>query len=96
MIQVQPGWGKKKTISLEGDFPEFHYECTKAEGFQFKVVADHRGVRMKGISPFLVNPDDYDNFAWVLGDASREHLRLKRGRLEVVGDNELREISKKL
>lgn len=96
MIKVQPGWGKKKTTSLEGDFPEFQYEYTKSKDFNFKVVADHRGVRMKGISHFLVTPEDYDNFAWVLGDASREHLRLKRGKIEVVGDNELREINKNL
>ncbi len=96
MIEVQPGWGKKKTTSLEGDFPEFHYVYTKEQGLDFKVVSDHRGVRMKGISPFLVNPEDYDNLAWVLGDASREHLRMKRGKIQLVGDNELEAIKKNL
>lgn len=96
MIEVQPGWGKKKTTSLEGDFPEFQYARDNQNGSTFLVVADHRGVRMKGTSPFLVNPSDYDNFAWVLGDASREHLRLKRGKLELVGDNELQEINRNI
>jgi hypothetical protein len=98
-IEVQPGWFKAKKTSLEGDFPEFQYiRQPEKMGLpaEFRVVADHRGVRMKGTSPFLVNPDDYDNFAWVLGDASREHLRMKRSKLEVVGDNELREINKTL
>ncbi len=92
-IQVQPGWEKSKRTSLEGDFPEFRYVHV-ASGFQ--VVSDKRGVRMLGTSYFFTKPEDYDNFAWVLGDAGRENIRFKRNTLSVVGDNELKEITKKL
>ena len=92
-IEVKPGWQKSKRTSLEGDFPEFSYLHGNTD---FRVVADHRGVRMKGISPFLVGPGDYDSFAWILADAAREQLKFKRNKLTVVGDNEIEEITKRL
>lgn len=92
-MQVIPGWNKVKKLSLEGDFPEFRF-THQASGFE--IVSDHRGVVMKGTSHRLVNPDDYDNFAWALGEAGREAVRLKRGKIEVVGDNELEAIKKNL
>jgi len=89
-IEVQPGWTKTKLTSLEGDFPEFVYRHV---GGGFRVMADHRGVQIKGNSLFFTTHGDYDNFAWVLGDAAKEATSLRRAKIAAVGDNELRVIT---
>lgn len=89
MFEVKPGWTKSKRTSLEGDWPEFLY----VNG-EFNVTADHRGVRMYGRGLVLNTAESMENFAWVIGDAATEYAKFKRGRIQTVGDNEVREFGK--
>lgn len=42
------------------------------------VVADHTGVTIRGESPKFTGHGELEAFAWVIADALREFLKLKR------------------
>lgn len=95
MIEVKPGWQKTKRDSmLTPGVTEVAYLCLKKGEAPWAVVADHTGVEMRGTSPKFTKDggSELDDFAWVLADAMREYLRLRRGRIQTVGDNEIKAI----
>ena len=80
-MEVKPGWIKTKRSSLvEADTTEVAYIFQTPSGL-WQVVADHRGVVIKGQSPTLSTDTQLDGFAWVLSDAMREFLKLKRHKI---------------
>lgn len=86
-MEVKPGWWKQKRESLlEPGVTEvaysFAYDVPASDGesvwHKWWVVADHRGAVIKGESPKLSTDAQLEAFAWVLSDAMREYLKLKR------------------
>jgi hypothetical protein len=87
MIEVKPGWQKTKRDSmLTPGVTEVAYLFQKPEGAPWAVIADHTGVVLRGESPKFMNEGGapMDDFAWVMGDAMREYLRLRKGRIQAV------------
>ena len=81
-MEVKKGWWKQKRDSLvEAKTTEVAYTFKKDDGTIWQVVADHRGTVIKGESPSLSTDTQLEAFAWVLSDAMREYLKLKRHKL---------------
>lgn len=81
-MEVKPGWWKAKRDSLvEAKTTEVAYVFKKEDDTIWQVVADHRGAVIKGESPKLSTDAQLEAFAWVLSDAMREYLKLKRHKL---------------
>lgn len=80
-MEVKPGWKKEKRSSLtEPNVTEVAYTFT-TDGGLWQVVANSRGTVIRGTSPVLSTDSQLEAFAWVLSDAMREYLKLKRGRI---------------
>jgi hypothetical protein len=97
MIEVKPGWQKTKRDSmLTPGVTEMAYLCMKAGEAPWAVVADHAGVTIRGESPKFTSEGGaaLDDFAWVLSDAMREYMKLRRSRIQSVGDNEINKINR--
>lgn len=93
-VEVVKGWVREVRDALEGDFKRVHFIQKNEEGLPtFSVIADHRGVQFSGTSPFLVNPQDYESLAKIMGFAGQDSLKLRRGKIQVVGDNEIKKLS---
>ena len=85
MQDVKPGWQKHKRDSLlTPGVTEVAFLCFKENESPWAVVADHTGVTIRGESPKLTSHEQLDSFAWVLSDAMREYMRLRRGRIHHV------------
>lgn len=82
-MEVKPGWEKKKRDSmLTPGVTEVAYLRARPECAPWAVVADHTGVEIRGESPkFVEGGDELSNFAWILSDAMREYVKLKRARI---------------
>lgn len=65
---------------MEPDTTEVAYTFQTPSGL-WQVVADHRGTIIKGQSPTLSTDSQLEGFAWVLSDAMREYLKLKRHKI---------------
>lgn len=78
-MEVKPGWIRRKRDKLEAP-GQVKVEFTfTADGIIFGVIADAAGVQMKGVSPvFTGDGTGLDDFAWILAEAMREYLKLKR------------------
>lgn len=81
-MQVKPGWEKIKNNSLlEPEVTQVIYRQTEPLT-DFKIVADFRGVKFDGESAYTSpDPKGVESLAWIVSDAFREALRLKRTRL---------------
>lgn len=83
-MQCKDGWEKTKRSSLiDPTITEVAYIHAHGEGAPFVVVADHTGTMFRGDSPKFTKENGglLDDFAWVLSDAMREYIKLKRTRL---------------
>jgi len=81
-MEIKKGWKKEKRDSLlERNVTEAVYTFTKEDGSLWQIVADHRGTVIKGTSPVLSTDSQLEAFAWVLSDAMREFLKLKRHKI---------------
>ena len=91
MSEINPGWQKIKRDSLlSPGTTEVAFLCLKAGESPWTVVADHTGVYIRGESPRFVGYTELNDFAWIFSDAMREYLKLKRCRIQLVGDNEIK------
>ena len=78
------GWEKHKRDSLlSPGVTEVAYLKLKQGEAPWAVVADHTGVFIRGESPRLTEHSHLDDFAFVVADAMREYLKLKRARIVV-------------
>ncbi len=83
-MQCKPGWKKEKRNSLlDPTTTEVAYIYAHKDGAPFVVVADHTGTMFRGDSPKFTQEGGglLDDFAWVMADAMREYMKLKRGRI---------------
>ncbi len=92
MGEVKPGWTKMKRDSMvTPGVTEVAFICAKRGESPWAVVADHTGVTVRGESPKFTQEGGMGlhDFAWILDQAMREYMALKRGRIQLVGDNEV-------
>ena len=84
MLEVKKGWQKTKRDSmLTPGVTEVAYIKLKEGESPWAVVADHAGVVIRGESPRLTEHSHLDDFAWIVADAMREYLKLKRARIQL-------------
>lgn len=81
---MKTGWEKKKRDSmLTPGVTEVAFIYPHVDGMPFVIVADHSGVQFRGDSPKFTKENGglLDDFAWILSEAMREYMKLKRCRL---------------
>lgn len=81
---IKPGWDKKKRPSLlDPNTTEVAYLYKILDGAPFVVTADHAGVKVRGESPLFTqgHGGKLDDFAWIMADAFREHMKLRSARI---------------
>lgn len=84
--EIRPGWIRKKRDSLlSPGTTEVAFIYAHKEGAPFVVVADHTGFMFRGDSPKFTQEGagKTEDFAWIMAEAGREYLKLKRARLVV-------------
>lgn len=82
-MQVKPGWEKQKRQSLlDPSITEVAFLFAKPGAAPWAIIADHTGVEIRGDSPkFIQGGSVLGDFAWIMSEAMREYLKLKRGRI---------------
>ena len=79
------GWQKIKRDSLMNPgITEVAFLKTKQDDQPWSIVADHTGVIIRGESPKLYEAAQLDDFAFIVADAMREYLNLKKARIVVI------------
>ena len=56
----------------------------REESEPWMIISDHTGVIIKGESPKMYEASHLDDFAFVVADAMREYLQLKKSRIQLV------------
>lgn len=82
--EIRPGWIRKKRDSLlSPGTTEVAFIFQHPEGAPFVVVADHTGAMLRGDSPKFTQEGAglLDDFGWIMAEAMREYMKLKRCRI---------------
>lgn len=66
---------KEKIVGIAGPQVHFYEAGNKESGFS--IIADKRGIRTEGSSPYLENAADLEAFAKAVSDAWKQHQMLR-------------------
>lgn len=93
MNEFRTGWQKIKRDSLlESNVTEVAYIYAKPNESPWAVVADFRGVTIRGESPKFTAHSQLQAFAQVMGDAMAEYLKLRKCRIQLMPESVIPQI----